>query len=125
MTPLLLRTLREHRTRQREGKMAHRDRWEEHDLVFPSTRETPMDARNVIREWHADREAAGVRPLRFHALRHSCASLLYATGADDRAVMAMLRHTQIGATMNIYTHLHQTVLRGVADRLDALADTGS
>lgn len=46
----------------------------------------------------------GLREIRFHDLRHSCASLLYACGVDLKAIQHWLGHSTISTTANIYTH---------------------
>ena len=46
-----------------------------------------------------------LRRVRFHDLRHSCASLLFAQGCSMRLVMEILGHSQIALTANTYTHL--------------------
>lgn len=43
--------------------------------------------------------------LRFHDLRHSCATLLFANGVSLKDIQAWLGHSTIGTTANIYTHL--------------------
>lgn len=43
--------------------------------------------------------------IRFHDLRHSCASLLYSQGVSMREIQEWLGHSDIGTTSNIYTHL--------------------
>ena len=45
--------------------------------------------------------------LRFHDLRHSCASLLFAHGVPLKEIQAWLGHSTIGTTANIYTHLDE------------------
>ena len=45
--------------------------------------------------------------LRFHDLRHSCASLLFAQGVSLKEIQAWLGHSTIGTTANIYTHLDE------------------
>jgi len=63
----------------------------------------------------------GVLPRqRFHDLRHGAASLMLAQGEDARTIMAVLGHSQISTTMDLYTHMMPSTLRGVATRMDAL-----
>ncbi len=50
-------------------------------------------------------ERHGMRRIRFHDLRHSCASLLYANGVALKDIQEWLGHSDIGTTSNIYTHL--------------------
>ena len=46
-------------------------------------------------------------PIRFHDLRHSCASLLFSQGVSLKEIQAWLGHSTIGTTANIYTHLDE------------------
>ena len=46
-----------------------------------------------------------MRKIRFHDLRHSCASLLYKSGVSLKDIQAWLGHSNISTTSNIYTHL--------------------
>jgi len=107
--------LHAHWDRQQEEMLVQQHRWHDHGLVFPSTIGTPMDARNLIRHWHAALDRAGIPRTRFHNLRHTCASFLYANGARDRDVMEIMRHSQIGMTMNTYTHIRASALRDTAN----------
>lgn len=50
-------------------------------------------------------ERNGLRKIRFHDLRHSCASLLYAHGVSLKEIQEWLGHSDISTTSNIYTHL--------------------
>lgn len=47
---------------------------------------------------------AGLKKIRFHDLRHSCASLLYANEVDLKAIQEWLGHSTITTTANTYTH---------------------
>lgn len=60
----------------------------------------------------------GVRPVRLHDPRHTCASLLLAQGVPLRVVMEVLGHSQIAVTANTYTHVLPTLQREAADLMD-------
>lgn len=47
-----------------------------------------------------------LKHIRFHDLRHSCATLLYDSGIDMKAIQEWLGHSNISTTMNIYAHLN-------------------
>ncbi|MGH9119666.1 MAG: tyrosine-type recombinase/integrase [Acidimicrobiales bacterium] len=53
-----------------------------------------------------------------HELRHTCAALLIAEGADPKAIQAQLRHSSIQITFDVYGHLFPGHLDSVMDRLD-------
>jgi len=58
-----------------------------------------------------------VRPIRFHHIRHTTASLLMMAGADLPAVQRIMRHTDPRITTEFYGHLAPGYLRGAIDRL--------
>ncbi len=58
--------------------------------------------------------------IRFHDLRHTCASLLLAQGEQARTIMEILGHSQISLTMNTYAHVMPTLKKEAARRLDML-----
>lgn len=47
----------------------------------------------------------GLRRMRFHDLRHSCASLLLANGVPLKQIQDWLEHSDFSATANIFAHL--------------------
>ena len=51
------------------------------------------------------RESHGLRRMRFHDLRHSCASLLLANGVPLKHIQEWLGHSDFTTTANIYAHL--------------------
>ena len=47
----------------------------------------------------------GLRKIRFHDTRHSCASLLLRNGVQMKEIQAWLGHSDYGTTANLYAHL--------------------
>ncbi|MGH2817403.1 MAG: tyrosine-type recombinase/integrase [Actinomycetota bacterium] len=70
------------------------------------------------RHWKPAGVAAGLTPLRFHDLRHTCAGILIAQGAHPAEIKARLGHTSIKTTMDVYGHL----LPSLGDKLDEALD---
>ena len=71
-------------------------------------------------------ESHGLRRMRFHALRHSCASLLLANGVPLKQIQEWLGHSDIGTTANIYSHLDyksKITSANVMDNILTLPDT--
>jgi len=100
-----VKALREHHKRQKEDRLLAGGKWQEHNLVFPSRKGTPLDPSELREQWYKLLKRAGLPHRRFHDLRHCCASLLLLQGVPARVVMEILGHTQIGTTMNLYAHV--------------------
>ena len=72
-------------------------------------------------------EDHGLRRMRFHDLRHSCASLLLANDVPMKQIQEWLGHSDIGTTANIYSHLDyksKITSANVMDNILTLPDTG-
>jgi len=87
------------------------DRWSrrtmyatDEDLVFahPQTGR-PLDRSKVTRRFKDACRAAGVRPVRFHDLRHTFGTRLAATGQPIRSIQEFLGHADVKTTQ-IYMH---------------------
>lgn len=73
------------------------------------------------RMWAPAVKRAGLAPLRLHDLRHTCASLAIAAGADIKVLQRMLGHSSAALTLDRYGHLMPGQAEAVAARLDQLA----
>ena len=65
-------------------------------------------------------ERNGLRHIRFHDLRHSCASLLLANDVPMKQIQEWLGHSDISTTANIYSHLDYTSKITSANVMDNL-----
>ena len=92
-------------------------------LVFTTLRGAPIQHRLFYRRYFkpAVRAAlpAAKHGLRFHDLRHTCASLLIAAGAHPKAIQERLGHSSITMTLDRYGHLLPGLGDALADALDA------
>ena len=62
-------------------------------------------------------EQAGVPRIRFHDLRHSCATLLYDQGVPIENIQDVLGHSSPTVTKTIYVEATRKVQRDAVDRL--------
>ena len=63
---------------------------------------------------------AGVKQIRIHDFRHSCASLLINSGATINVVAKYLGHTKIDETLNTYSHLFKNQMNEIINIIDNL-----
>jgi integrase len=122
MPPLTVDALRQHQKRQVAEKTWAGSKWTETDLVFANRTGGPTQARRVIEQFHDLLERAGMRRIRFHDLRHSCATLLLVQGVSPRVVMEVLGHSEIALTMNAYSHVVPELQRDAADRMQSILE---
>jgi integrase len=104
MPPTVTTALQAHRERQELDRSAAGDRWVETGLVFTTRKGTPLDARNVTGWFKKLLTSAELPDMRWHDLRHSCASLLLAQRVPPRVAMEVLGHSHISQTMR-YSHV--------------------
>ena len=119
---LCVRALRKRKAEQAADRLAAGERWQETGLVFTTKHGTPVEPRNLARVFDLLCERSEVRRIRLHDTRHTCASLLAAAGTHPRTIMAILGHSQIGVTMNVYTHVATEDQRAAVGVLGGLLD---
>jgi integrase len=112
--------LRRHRKQQDEEAEAAGKGWNKLGLVFTTGLGTPIEPRNINRHFARLTRRAGVRSIRFHDLRHSCATLLYGQGVSVENIQDVLGHSSPTITKMIYIEVSREVQRGAVDRLNHL-----
>lgn len=63
-------------------------------------------------------ERNGLKKIRFHDLRHSCASLMLANDISMKEIQEWLGHSNISTTANIYAHVDSESKRKSAGIID-------
>jgi integrase len=88
-------------------------------LVFASELGTPLDASNVVnRSFKPLLRRAGLPSIRFHDLRHTCATLLLMRHVHPKFVQKLLGHKFIAITLDLYSHWMPDMGDFTADAMD-------
>jgi integrase len=107
---------------QAADRVRANEAWQENRLVFTSAHGTPHEPRNFNRQFAARCRKAGVRYIRVHDTRRTCASLLVALDVHPRVAMQILRHSQISMTMEVYSEVPSAKTRNALKRLGRKLD---
>lgn len=131
LAPAVVELLRAHKKHQAEVKMANRTNYLELGLVFAKEWSDirgrhdclgqPLQANNLgQREYARLIKVAKVRPIKFHGLRHTCATLLLQAGQPVHVVSERLGHSKVSMTMEVYAHVLPDMQQDAAAKLGAL-----
>jgi integrase len=105
LTPRTVSTLKAHRKKQLEAKMRLAGLYKDHGLIFASQVGTPVNPENLVkRSFKPLLKKAGLPEIRFHDLRHTCATLLLGRGVHPKLVQELLGHATIAMTLDTYSH---------------------
>ena len=109
-------TLKSHLSRQMEDMDQLGDLYRDQGLVFTTASGAPLNPSNVRnRNLRRLLKKAGLPQIRFHDLRHTCATLLLSQNVHPKIVQEMLGHATVAITLDTYSH----VLPGMGDRAAA------
>lgn len=110
-----LRALRRH---QAALKLASRNMWTDTGAVFVNSDTGARLHPDTIPGWFRDfLKRNGMEHIRFHALRHTGASLSIALGESDTAVALRLGHTSANTTRSIYAQAFKEREASTAERM--------
>jgi len=124
LPPIVVDALRAHRARQRVERV-EAWRWDDPGIVFATTIGTPLDGRNTLRWWHDLTTRAGVGRRRFHASRHTAATLMLNAGVSLEVVSATLGHAGLAITADVYAKVRPELQRTAATAMqDLLGGSG-
>src|SRR5919112_589988 len=105
LTPRTVAALKAHRKRQLEQRVRLAGFYEDHGLIFSSEAGTPLNPENLVkRSFKPLLKKAGLPEIRFHDLRHTCATLLLGRAVHPKLVQELLGHATIAMTLDTYSH---------------------
>lgn len=116
-----VQALRTHRVRQMEARLAAGATWHDQGLVFTNPAGNlggPVEPVLLGRDFRRLLKKAELPRIKFHALRHSAASLMLAQGVPLKTIQEILGHSSIAVTSAFYAHLGDGLKRQAADAMD-------
>lgn len=108
------------RSEQRENRRLFGNEYHSSDYVFTWPDGRPFSPDYVTDKFSDLLKKHGLPHIRFHELRHSCASLLLNNGFGLKDVQEWLGHSDIKMTANIYGHLDVGRKQSIADQLSGV-----
>jgi integrase len=111
--------LKSYRKRQLEEQLRAGTKWQDNNLVFASRKGTPLDAQNIVNRYFKPLlRRADLPEIRWHDLRHTCATLLLGRGVHPKMVQHLLGHGSIQLTLDRYSHWIPSMGRATAEGMD-------
>jgi integrase len=118
LTETATKALKEHLARQLEQMEYLGNLYEDQGLVFATQRGTLVNPSNLRkRSFTPLLEKTGLPTIRFHDLRHTCATLLLSRNVNPKIVSEMLGHATIAITLDTYSHVLPNMQDGAARAL--------
>lgn len=114
-----VKALNGHQAKQRKERMAAAH-WDDPEVVFASSIGTPLEPRNVLRWWHDLTTRAGVGRRRFHAARHTAATLMLNNGVPLEVVSKTLGHAGLAITADVYAKVGIELQRQAAEAIEGV-----
>jgi integrase len=116
----MIATMNAHKARQAADHLKIGEAWQDTGFVFTTTIGTPIDPRNVYREFQKICEDAKLGKWHPHELRHSAASLMLAQGVKVQVVSDVLGHSSIRMTADVYGHILAPDRQGAANAMSTV-----
>jgi integrase len=78
----------------------------------------PYHPQVLSRSWRKACKAAGVREIKLHAARHTCATLMHLQGVPVVVIAAWIGHKDSSLTMKLYAHSQAEALKAAGESLN-------
>jgi integrase len=112
-----IRALKAHRSRQGEERLRWGTLWQDTGLVFTREDGSPIDPNWLSRRFSRQVKSAGLPVIRFHALRHTWATLSLKAGVELWAVADLAGHSNVSVTDRFYRHAIPSKLREASEKV--------
>lgn len=101
----ILGKLKELKKHQNKQKLLVGEGYLNNNYVFSDDIGNPIDDKRPGRNLKSILKKLDIEPIKFHALRHTYATRLFENNVPPKTVQALMGHSDISVTMDIYTHV--------------------
>lgn len=124
LTPAARKIFMEMKQKEEVNRKLFGKQYHQNDYVFKWEDGRPYSPDYISHAFSSLLEKYDFPHIRFHELRHSCASMLLTQGYGLKDVQEWLGHSDIKMTANIYGHLDTKRKQGIAANMQNLLPTG-
>ena len=118
LSSMIVEELRAHRLKQAEELLRLGVRQTEDTFIYTREDGEPMLPRSLSHAWTLAVARTELPRIRFHDLRHAHATHLLASGVHPKVASERLGHSQIGITLDLYSHVLPGMQEDAAARVD-------
>jgi integrase len=119
LAQIAMRKLKGHLERQQEEMERLGGLYRDQGLVFTTQVGTLINPTNLRkRSLRSLLELAGLRRVRFHDLRHTCATLLLSKNVHPKYVQELLGHSSVSITLDTYSHFVPSMGKHTAQTME-------
>jgi integrase len=111
----VLRAAKARQARERLALGAETGPWE---YIVPNEVGLAYHPQVLSRYWASAVKAAGVRHIKLHAARHTCATLMHLSAVPVSVIAAWIGHKDASLTMKLYAHSQDEALKAAGATLD-------
>ena len=119
LTPMAAAALRRHEANMRTCGLHGDDR----PILSTAAGTPPLPENITVRHFQPILQSAGLPRIRFHDLRHTCATLLLGEGVHPKIVQELLGHASIRLTLDTYSHYLPDMQEKAVDAMRSALET--
>ncbi|RXI49112.1 site-specific integrase [Clostridium tetani] len=116
----IIENLKQYREKQLLVKKENKDVYNDNDYIFSDKLGNPLDPKRIPRNFKSILKKTGLKDIKFHSLRHTYATRLFEADVPIKTVQALMGHSDITTTMNIYTHVMPEQKNKAVEKIDKL-----
>ncbi|WP_343100989.1 tyrosine-type recombinase/integrase [Romboutsia sp. MSSM.1001216sp_RTP31141st1_G3_RTP31141_220114] len=114
----VLLKLKEHKINQNKEMLKAGKLYDNKNYVFCNELGYPLDSKKPTRNLKSILAKLNIEPIKFHGLRHTYATRLFEANVPPKTVQALMGHSDITLTLNIYTKVMDNVKVEAIDKIN-------